>query len=89
MTRTVHIFGWPFFIRGNEKADAALVIGVRVDEVFTRDHHGRQAGFHVRGAATYQVRARFRGYEGIRLPLFAASGGHNVSVSGKYQQRSG
>ncbi len=80
------IVGRALLIGSNQEADAAAVPGVGADKVFAGHEHGREAAFHVGGAATVEHALAQCGFEGRAIPAGFGAGGHHIGVPGKHQQ---
>ena len=76
-----------FLVAGDQVGDRALVLRVRLHEIFGGGDHGGQRALHVGGAAAKQQAVAHRGLERIALPFFERAGGHHVGVSGEAQHR--
>ena len=49
------VSGVPFFVAGDEKTDAAVVVGVLADKALAGNHHGGEAAFHIGGSASVKL----------------------------------
>ncbi|MNJ62810.1 hypothetical protein D3C77_586650 [compost metagenome] len=80
--------GRAFFVAGDEEGDLAAVVGVVGDEALGGHYHGRQAAFHVGGAAATEHAVGIdQGVERIVLPGLHRAGRHYIGVTGKAQHR--
>src|SRR5664280_863727 len=72
-----------FLVAGDEKADAAAVIGRRPDELFGGDDHRRDRALHVGGAAAVELAITLGRHEGIAGPGRERAGRNDVGVAGE------
>ncbi len=77
--------GDTFLVAGDQKGDAAAVVGMLGDEALAGGDHGGEAAFHVRGAAAVENAVLDHRLEGGVLPLLRGAGGYHVGVAGKAQ----
>ena len=76
-----------FLVAGDQVGDRALVLRVRLHEVFGGRDHGGERALHVGGAAAKQQAITHCGLERVAFPFFERAGGHHVGVSREAQHR--
>ena len=78
-----------FLVGGDEQADRALVVRMLRDKILDGRDKRRQRALHVGGAASVQEAVAHRGRERIAGPFFFRTGGHDIGVTGKGDDRFG
>ena len=77
--------GRAFFIRRDEKANRALMIRVRRNELFGSDHHRCERSFHVGRATPIQLAVLDGGNKRVGVPLIKRAGRYHVGMPGKHK----
>jgi hypothetical protein len=81
--------GGALLVAGEQQGQREPRVGPQGQEVLDGDHEGGQRGLHVAGAAAVEPAIAVGGREGMAVPLFQRTGGHDVGMAGEDQRARG